>query len=195
MLWNVHCVRQENIGSQKNQNVNLAHIPRIKLIKDHLYARNVSVILQLLVQFYHVNYLQNLALSDTIMKGFFCTKCPHNHTTPMLASLQIHFKNSCVCVSGFEKISSFECAPCSIKFYSPSINSSCILSPVGSFVPHSAMSHHIQCQKIFISTTAGSSSCTPCPSNTYSNLQNTMCLPSVASFEEIPTIYEYQINF
>ena len=89
--------------------------------------------------------------------------CPLNHTTPMDAVSQLNLKDLCVCVSGYEKILAFECVPCYIGVYSPLINSSCILSPVGSFVPHIAMSHHIQRQANFAPTISGSAFCVPCP--------------------------------
>ena len=112
----------------------------------------------------------------------------------MDAVSQLNLTDLCVRVSVYEKILAFECVPCSVGVYLPLINSSCILSPVGSFVPHMAMSHHIQRQENFASTISGSAFCVPCPRNIFSNLQKTMCLSSVALIEEIPTICICNIN-
>ena len=118
----------------------------------------------------------------------------YTHTTSMDAVSQLNLTDLCVRVSVYEKILSFECVPCSFGVYSPLINSTCILSPVGSFVPHMAMSHHIQRPENFASTISGSAFCVPCPRNIFANLQKTICLSSVALIEEMPTIYICNIN-
>jgi len=124
----------------------------------------------------------------------YCTSCPHNHTMVMDPLSRNNTKDKCVCMSGYEKKSFLKCKACSVGFYSSFINSTCIASPPGGFIPNVGMTEYFRCRGNFVSTTRGASFCVPCPSNTFSNHQNTICLPDKSLYEKIPSIYEYKIN-
>jgi len=120
----------------------------------------------------------------------YCTSCPHNHTMVMDPLSRNNTKHKCVCMSGYEKKKNLKCKQCSVGFYSSFINSTCIASPPGGFIPHVGMTQYFRCQGNFISTTPWASFCVPCPWNTFSNHQNTICLPDKSLYEKIPSIYE-----
>jgi hypothetical protein len=114
------------------------------------------------------------------MQGYYnehlnCLRCPHNHTTP--TSSAIYYRESCICLPGFEKITDVECTPCIAGFYSPFIGSSCIQAPRGTFVQYIGSTLYQTCAKNWISPTTASKSCTPCPYGTFSSPENTFCVP------------------
>jgi len=108
-------------------------------------------------------------------EGLNCLRCPHNHTTP--TSPAIYYRDSCLCMPGFQKVSNSVCTVCPPGFYSPSINSMCISSPRGTMVQFSGSLSFQKCPKNWVSYTTESKSCTPCPFGTYSNAENTLCIP------------------
>jgi len=108
-------------------------------------------------------------------EGLNCLRCPHNHTTP--TSPAIYYRDSCLCMPGFQKVSNSVCTVCPPGFYSPSINSMCISSPRGTMVQFSGSLSFQKCPKNWVSYTTESKSCTPCPFGTYSNSENTLCIP------------------
>jgi len=67
--------------------------------------------------------------------------------------------------------------PCNPGFYSSDVGMSCIASPRGTFVNVDGSVMYTKCPKIWVSLVEASTSCTPCPSTSYSNSQNKLCVP------------------
>ena len=125
-------------------------------------------------------------------EGLNCVRCPHNHTTP--TSPAIYYRDSCVCMAGFQKISNTVCTACPPGFYSPTIKSTCVSSPRGTIVQFPGSTAFQKCPKNWVSQVIGSIACTPCPFDTYSNIENTLCMPGSEN-KVIPAIQtEYKIR-
>jgi len=122
-------------------------------------------------------------LTQNCMSGYYyeglnCVRCPNNHTTPVNPA--IYYRNSCLCLPGFERrleTSDLQCIPCNQGFYSSNIGMSCIPSPKGTFVNVPGSISYTKCPKNWVSLVEASTSCTQCPSTSYSTHQNTLCMP------------------
>jgi len=124
-------------------------------------------------------------------EGLNCLRCKlstHNHTTPV--SPAIYYRDSCLRIAGFQKVSNTVCTACPPGFYSPSINSMCISSPRGTMVQFPGSPSFQKCPRNWVSHTA----CTPCPFGTYSNIENTLCMPGSENKVTPPIQTEYKIR-
>jgi len=136
-------------------------------------------------------------LTQSFMSGYYyeglnCVLCPHNHTTP--ANPAIYYRNSCFCLPGFGKKSNIECISCTPGFYSSNIDMSCTPSPRGTFVHVPGSISYKKCLKNWVSFVQASISCTPCPSTSYSNSQNTLCLPGNENNLAPTTTQQFKIS-
>lgn len=114
-------------------------------------------------------------VSGYYYEGLNCVRCPNNHTTPTRPA--IYYRSSCFCLPGFQRKSEVECVPCNRGFYSSNVGMSCTASPRGTFVNVDGSIMFTKCPKNWVSLVEASTSCTPCPSTSYSNSQNTLCVP------------------
>jgi len=114
-------------------------------------------------------------MSGYYYEGLHCVRCPNNHTTP--GNPAIYYRSSCFWLPGFERKSDVECMPCKQGFYSSNVGTSCIPSPRGTFVNVDGCIMYTKWSQNWVSLVAASTSCTPCPSTSYSNFQNILCVP------------------
>ena len=114
-------------------------------------------------------------LTENYYEGLNCVRCPHNHTTP--TPVTIYYRDSCMCLSGFEKVSDNMCKPCLIGFYSSQIGQLCIEAPKGAFLRFPGSTMYTICPQNWGLLTVKSSSYTTCVSGTFSSSQNTFCVP------------------